>query len=390
MDGPPLFDPARLQRTLEDLGAEALLAITAPNVLYLTRYRKGGRAMALVRRERPAEPLLIVPSTDLDFVLEDLVVGTDVRVFGTFHRFRADGVDLSPREALIDRLASGSREDAAALDLVAEAMTEYGITGPVLTDAPGEALGRLGESFAVEHRPEAIRRLRVVKTSEEIERLRTAARITEEAIVRANATIRPGTKQHEAAQAFAVAVAAAGAQVRLANVSFGLGTALGNVNQPRDVAEPASIVRYDVGVVHAGYVSDMSRCFRLGAPPDKAARYHAALVAGQAVALGMVRAGVRASDLFAAAVGAVREAGIPHYDRINVGHGIGLAGDGYDAPLLAPGDHTELESGTVLCVETPYYELGFGGLQVEDMVVVTDTGYETLTHLPRGLEELAA
>ncbi len=390
MSGPPLFDPDRVARALDAAGAEALLATTGPNVVYLARYRKGGRAMALVRRDEPTRPLLVVPSTDLDFVLEDLVEGTDVRVFGTFHRFTAEGATLGARDALIARLSGDAREEATALDLVAEALSEHGISGPILTDAPAGSLGGPAEAFAFAHRPEAFRRLRVVKGPEEIERLRAAARITEEAIVRTNAAIRPGTAQHEAARAFSVAVAEAGAQVRLANVSFGLGTALGNVNQPDDVAQAGTIVRYDVGVVHEGYVSDMSRCFALGAPSEKAARYHAALVEGQEAALGILRAGVRARDLFATAVAAVRAAGMPHYDRINVGHGIGLAGDGYDAPLLAPGDDTELEAGTVLCVETPYYELGFGGLQAEDMVVVTETGHEPLTHLPRGLEELPA
>lgn len=388
--GAPLFDPDRVVRALDAAGAEALLATTGPNVVYLARYRKGGRAMALVRRDEPARPLLVVPSTDLDFVLEDLVEGADVRVFGTFHRFRAEDVTLGGRDALIARLSGGAREEATGPDLLAEALTEHGVTGPILTDAPAGSLGGPLEAFSFAHRPEAFRRLRVVKGAVEIERLRAAARITEEAIVRTNAAIRPGTTQDEAARVFSVAVAEAGAQVRLANVSFGLGTALGNVNQPQDVAEAGTIVRYDVGVVHQGYVSDMSRCFALGTPTEKAVRYHAALVEGQEAALGILRAGVRARDLFATAVAAVRAAGMPHYDRINVGHGIGLAGDGYDAPLLAPGDDTELEAGTTLCVETPYYELGFGGLQAEDMVVVTETGYEPLTHLPRGLERLPA
>jgi Xaa-Pro aminopeptidase len=59
-----------------------------------------------------------------------------------------------------------------------------------------------------------------------------------------------------------------------------------------------------------------------------------------------------------------------------VGHGIGL--DGYDAPNLTASSAEVLEEGMVLSVETPYYELGFGGLQVEDMVVVTRTGLESL------------
>ena len=82
----------------------------------------------------------------------------------------------------------------------------------------------------------------------------------------------------------------------------------------------------------------------------------------------------------------VRRLGIPHYNRQHVGHGMGLALGGYDAPRLAPGDHTPLEPNMVLAVEAPYYELGLGGLQVEDTVLLTDEGCRRLTRMSRGLE----
>jgi Xaa-Pro dipeptidase len=81
-------------------------------------------------------------------------------------------------------------------------------------------------------------------------------------------------------------------------------------------------------------------------------------------------------------VDTVRREGIPHYQRSHVGHGIGV--DGYDPPNLGPGGDTALEENMVLCVETPYYELGFAGLQVEDMVRVTRDGVESL--MPVGTE----
>lgn len=382
--GAPLFDPERMRAALEEAGADALLVATAPNVLYLTRYRKGGRAMALVRRDAPERPLLVVPAGDADFLLEDPAEGVEARAFGEFHRFRADDVKLTGRDARIDAVARAAVPDANAIDLMAEALP--GAT--VITDVLPAALGSLGDVARLEHRPDFVRELRMVKTSEELERLAAAAQITEQAIVHTNARIAPGVRQAELARAFAVSVAEQGAAVRLANIATGTATALGNVNRPGDVVADGDLIRYDVGVVHEGYVSDLSRCFSVGQPGEKAVRYHRALVAGQAAALEVLRAGARACDLFATAVEAVRAAGIPHYERINVGHGIGLAGDGYDAPLLAPQDETVIAAGTVLCMETPYYELGFAGLQVEDMVVVTEAGYEPLSHLERDLEVL--
>ena len=71
----------------------------------------------------------------------------------------------------------------------------------------------------------------------------------------------------------------------------------------------------------------------------------------------------------------MRREGIPHYQRSHVGHGIGL--DGYDAPNIAPSNSEVFEEGMVICVETPYYEMGFAGLQVEDTMVITKDGVDS-------------
>jgi Xaa-Pro aminopeptidase len=81
------------------------------------------------------------------------------------------------------------------------------------------------------------------------------------------------------------------------------------------------------------------------------------------------------ADVFHAAVNTVRQEGIPHYQRSHVGHGIGL--DGYDAPNIAPSNDDVFEEDMVICVETPYYEMGLGGLQVEDTMAVTRDGVDS-------------
>jgi Xaa-Pro aminopeptidase len=181
-------------------------------------------------------------------------------------------------------------------------------------------------------------------------------------------------------------VVEANATARSDNASIGRGGAFGNLNTPGDVVQDGSIIRYDVGVHYRGYASDIARCFAFRTIPDRARRIQDALVAGLERALELVRPGAIAEDIFHAAVAATRRAGVSEYDRSHVGHGIGTAGAGYEAPDLKPGDRTALEPGTILCVETPYSEVGYGGLQVEDMLVVTETGYELLSHTPRGIQ----
>ncbi|MCA1648671.1 MAG: aminopeptidase P family protein, partial [Chloroflexi bacterium] len=81
---------------------------------------------------------------------------------------------------------------------------------------------------------------------------------------------------------------------------------------------------------------------------------------------------------------AVRDNGIPQFARTHVGHGIGL--EVYDIPLLAPTDSTPIEDGMVVQIETPYYELGWAGIQPEDTVVATPSGGKNMTAISRKFE----
>ena len=382
----PLYDVGRVRAALEKAGAAALLATLPQNVLYLTRFRKAGSALAVLTAEAPDRPTLVLPAANIDFVLEDPDPSVEVIPYGTFVRFFSGG-DLPEREATVRRLHQGIRWGQGMAEVAASVLEGPGAS-EVIADAPIEAIPGLQEAapgLKVTPDPDVFLRLRMVKTREEVDRLRTSARITEEAIAASAEAIGPGATQAEIAGAFAAAVVTRGAGIRSDNVSIDEGAALGNVNMPEDQIREGSIVRYDVGAIYRGYASDIARCFSVGTPREGIGVQYEALLLGQQAALDLLRPGARASDLFEAAVAAVRGAGIPHYERTHVGHGIGIAG-GYDQPLLAPDDHTVIEPGTVLCVETPFYEVGRVGLQVEDMVLVTDGGFELLSHSSRRLE----
>ncbi|MGH9100623.1 MAG: M24 family metallopeptidase, partial [Acidimicrobiales bacterium] len=88
-------------------------------------------------------------------------------------------------------------------------------------------------------------------------------------------------------------------------------------------------------------------------------------------------------ELFAAAVTEVERHQLIPYRRHHCGHGIGL--EAYEPPLIGPTVDQALEPGMVLCFETPYYELGWGGMMVEDTVVITDNGCELLSVSDRSL-----
>jgi Xaa-Pro dipeptidase len=384
------YEPQRVASVMDAAALGALIATTAPNIQYFTRYRKPGGALAMLCREDLHRPQLLVPSSSLPFCLEDPCDAVEIKVYGSFIRYFADEVQLDEHEAFVQRLHRDARTDATGWDLVAESLRSSGLdqaTVAVDTTADGasELTARL-PGLKVQGTPALFRKLRMIKSSEEIRRLAEAARITEHAIDASVNSVSRGTTQQCLARAFSLAAISSKSSVRLDSVSIGRGAAFGNFNRPGDVVEDGSIIRYDVGVHYRGYASDVSRCFLFRTSDKRAMDYHAALVEGQQRALDGIRPGVAACEVFKLAIDGVRKAGIPYYDRSHVGHGIGIAGAGYDLPSLAPSDETPLEPGMVLCVETPYTEVGYGGLQIEDMVVVTEEGYRPLTHMERQLQ----
>ncbi len=370
-----LYDPVRIGALLDERGADGLLAANPRHVRYLTRFPKPGGTLALVLRDTLAEPILIVPSSGLDFILEELAETAYVHAYGEFFRDVAEGEDFDKREKRIIDLHKSAYCDLDRDGCAAAILGQRGLSSAkLLTDVTvGEIAGLSRHLPTLELRSEimAFKKLRIVKTVEEIRRLSEVAKITEEAIAETIAQVAEEVSQADLARSFHLAVAARGAELRLANIAFGRSGAFGNANIPGDRLKPGQVIRFDVGVIKGGYVSDMSRCFGFREVGEKARRYYSALHAGQQAAIAGLRPGMRAGEVFDIATRVVRHTGMPHYERTNVGHGIGLHGDGYDLPQLAPGDDTVIEPGMVLCVETPYYEIGFGGLQVEDMVVIT-------------------
>jgi len=384
-----LYNPERAGVALESFGADAYLATNSGNVQYFTHFRKGGGAISILSGANIGSPMLIVKSSGMDYILEDPCDPLQIRVCGNFYRFVADNVDLNERENLIRQLHESASIDKNEWDLAAEELDRVGLkNGTLVVDATPDTLVPLSKrlpDIKIKSAPDLFRRLRMVKTPEEIARLAEGARITEQAIYASVTSASLGTTQSQLARAFSLSAIAAGCFIRQDNASIGRGSALGNCNQPRDIVEDGSIIRYDLGVFCKGYATDIARTFAFRSASARVRDYMGSMVAGQNAALDHIHPGTTANEVFYSAVDAVRKAGVPHFNRTHIGHGIGIAGGEYDPPLLAASDNTILEPGMVLCVETPYVELGFGCVHVEDMVVVTEKGYEFLTHTERNL-----
>ena len=176
-------------------------------------------------------------------------------------------------------------------------------------------------------------------------------------------------------------MARGGAQPRFVVVGFGERSALGDARPTDRPWRPGELARFDVGCQHEGYWSDVGRTAVLGEPDSRQQERYAAILAGEEAELAVTAPGVPPEEVFRRAVETVESRGLRPYRRHHCGHTIGL--EVYERPVVAPGWDAPLEAGMVLCLETPYYQLGWGGMMVEDTVVVTETGSLVLTDLSR-------
>lgn len=386
----------RAEAVLAEAGVDVLVAATQQNVFYLTGYVGFGQRVlpatqvyAIARADALDEPVLIAPISDLD-VHAQLPARVDrIRQYGSFFVEGAEQAasrsgeaarlgalvleqaDAGPAEALLDELAALPPHARIAVD-------ERGIAAAALASVHARFGERVVPGAAL------LERIRMVKTPEEVRRLEAAALAAEESCRAAIAAARAGMSEAEMARVFDLRTVEQGAQPHFTVIAFGERAAFPNAipSEHRRLAS-GDVVRFDVGCRRELYNSDIARTAVFGEPSEKCRAYYEAILAGEQRMLEAIRPGVTAGEVYDAAVTAVREAGIPHYRRHHVGHGIGL--DTYDPPVLGAGAETVLEPGMVFEIETPYYELGFGGIQVEDTVVVTEGGARLLTRSSREL-----
>lgn len=383
-----LMNAERLFHGMRKHGLDAIVATMPENVTYVSGFwamsqwiRRGPQAYVLV--PLPANgPSAVVASTGLiDLAAAPDVWVEDVRRYGSFVVERTPDAVLSDWDQRAETLLAGTDAGDAIATLVAAikdrklekstiGVEEIGILPQYwdkLADAlPHAKLVRAADIF---------RYARAIKTPEEVRRLRRSAQIADKSIDVALAHAKEGQTELEMSFNFHETTIREGGMPVLGCIGFGARSAMINVQPDDTLLRRGDIIRFDVGGRYQHYRADIARNGVLGEPTKKIKSYHAAICRGLDKAIGMIKPGVRVADVFEAGVETVRKEGIAHYRRSHIGHGIGL--DGYDAPNIAPTNSECFEEGMVICVETPYYELGFGGLQVEDTLVVTASGVDS-------------
>jgi Xaa-Pro aminopeptidase len=379
----------RLTAALETAGADALVAASAANVAYVTGFRSlfrtvypASESYAIVTRGGTA---LIVPTIDAPAVVESDADPTHVVCHGRFH------LALDDAGAGAQRLRELTKTPAtSAADALASALDALGVRGKgrIGLDDAGLPAGRrtqLAErlgAFTLVPASDAFVTARWIKGPYEIDCLRQALWVAEEAINAVLDLLQPGVTEREVATAFEHEVTQRGAVPNATIIVFGPGSAI-PAPWPTDRAlRTGDLVRFDLGCAVKGYHGDVARMAVMGEPTARQQTQFDAISAGVQGALDAMRPGVTGASVFETAVTATRKAGLAGFDRHHVGHGIGL--EASELPMLAPGGGA-LEAGMIVRVEAPYYVVGETGLNVKETVLVTRAGVHTLNRSNRGL-----
>jgi Xaa-Pro aminopeptidase len=237
-----------------------------------------------------------------------------------------------------------------------------------------------------------VEQARIVKDASEVATLREAARRLDAVARTALSAVRAGVAERQVAAALESAMRDAGYE-RLAFdtiVASGPHAALPHYRAGDRILEAGDLVVLDFGGVLDGYCCDLTRTVSVGPPSPEARRLHSAVYDAQQAALAAVRPGVETSAVDAAARQVLEARGLGAAFGHGTGHGLGL--DVHEEPRItrprADVPSVPLLAGMVFTIEPGAYLAGFGGVRIEDDVLVTDTGCEVLTRVPRELVAL--
>ncbi|NND99006.1 MAG: aminopeptidase P family protein [Pirellulaceae bacterium] len=229
--------------------------------------------------------------------------------------------------------------------------------------------------------------LRIIKDADEIAILRESIRINEQTFRSVVAKLRTDWSEREIAHEFEATMRFLGAD----GVSFapiiaaGPGGALPHYHPSTRTIDDAATLLIDWGAFYRGYASDITRTLHRDHASDRFRTCYDAVLESQLAAIAAIGPGVTASHVDSVARDVLNRAGLGDAFMHGLGHGIGL--QIHEAPRLSSVSSELLQAGMVITIEPGVYFEGDFGIRIEDDVLVTETGHEVLTSLPKGLDD---
>ncbi|MBI4466631.1 MAG: aminopeptidase P family protein [Acidobacteria bacterium] len=352
----PMTRLARLRRLLAG-EAEALLVTHLPNLLYLVGFRGSSGALVVTRR------------------------GASLFTDGRYRlqaRQEVRGARVS--------VSSGDPLRAAARWLRRQGLPRVAYEAQRFTLGQFEQLRQeLGPGVELRPARAGVEHLRAIKDAGEVSRVRAGLELTARVFEEVLPYVRPGVRELDLAAEIEYRMKQHGARAPAFETIVASGPRAawphGRASEKRLAKN--ELVIFDMGAILGDYHSDMTRTVHLGTPSARVKRTYRAVREALERAQEAVAAGVAAGRVDAAARGWLGRQGLGRYFVHGTGHGLGL--EVHEEPRVGPRVRERLATGNVITLEPGVYIPGWGGVRIEDVVVVRRQGAERLTPLSREL-----
>lgn len=350
----------RLRQSLRQAKVEGLLVTNFVNVTYLTGFT-GDDSYLLI-------------------TLDDAELVTDMR-YTTQLEGECPTLKLRVR-------SPGEKMTDTVVEVVQKAKLErLGVEGSSMTVGLFRTLQEKLSKTTLEPIEDLVERLRSVKDKEEVAAIRAACLHAKRAFQAVRAAITLDMTESQVAADLEYQARRFGAKGLSFDPIVGVGTrsALPH-GRPTDVQLSMSdFTLIDWGARTGLYVSDLTRMWVTGKISPKFRKIYDVVLQAQLAAIEAIRPGAKCADVDAVARGIITKAGYGKEFGHGLGHGIGL--EVHEGPRLAKQQDVELKVGMVVTVEPGIYFPSWGGIRIEDDVLVTASGYEVLTDVPKQIED---
>jgi Xaa-Pro aminopeptidase len=351
----------KLRKLLKKSGAEALLVSSEPNVTYLTGFTGDSSYLLLT-----ANSELLISDGRYDTQIAGECPGLNMNI-------RRAGVLIHEQTIKILRAAKIAR-------LAIEADT--------MTVATRDLLAAGVPKMEIGHSSGMVEFLRQCKDKDELKLIREAIRIAEASFAAIRANFNRDQTEAQVGDALERQIRALGGDgpAFATIVAAGPRAALPHARVTDGLVGDGDHVLFDWGAQWKLYKSDLTRVLITGKISTKLRRVYELVSTAQARAIAAIRPGVESSAVDDAARGTIEAAGLGRRFNHGIGHGFGL--QIHEAPKMTRKNAALLRPGMIVTVEPGVYLPGWGGIRIEDDVLVTRTGHEVLTSAPKKFEEM--
>lgn len=343
-----------LKHVMTERGISALLVSRRENVRYLTGFT-GSAGMALVAGGRP---LLI---TDFRYRLQAEKEASDASLF----------IQKKEIESALHNISTRRGIPTVWFD-------ESSLTMEQIRAFRKKGLGLRGSKDPVSE-------LRQIKDRHEIACIRKAVQRAERSFLELKKHIKPGVTERELGIRLEYLIRGKGSRRAAFEiiVASGRNGAMPHASATGKRIKKGELVTIDFGAEADGYYSDITRTICMGRPSSRQREIHDLVLRAQSAAISAARPGASCKSLDAAARGIIRKRGHGKHFGHATGHGVGLMV--HEGPSISSLSKDTVKKSMVFTVEPGVYIPGWGGVRIEDMVLVTEAGAETLTTLSREL-----